>query len=107
MLGLVFCVISLCTGILAGDVMSANYVVFTIWSCSALLAGLYFPLDNASGVLKAVSFLMPQKWFMEAAEMLLLGDKGAYTVLLCVTAAYLIIILSFGGAGLKIKRQDN
>lgn len=107
MLGLVFCVISLCTGILAGDVMSANYVVFTIWSCSALLAGLYFPLDNASGVLKAVSFLMPQKWFMEAAEMLLLGDKGAYPVLLCVTAAYLIIILSFGGAGLKIKRQDN
>ncbi|MCI9079508.1 MAG: ABC transporter permease [Lachnospiraceae bacterium] len=107
MLGLVFCIISLCTGILAGDIMSANYMVFTIWSCSALLSGLYFPLDNVSGVLRAVSFLMPQKWFMEAAEMLLLGDREAYSVLLCVTAAYLIVILSFGGAGLKIKRQDN
>lgn len=107
MLGLVFCIISLCTGILAGDVMSANYLVFTIWSCSALLAGLYFPLDNTSGFLKAVSFLMPQKWFMEAAEMLLIGDKGAYSMLLCVTAAYLIVILSFGGAGLKIKQQES
>lgn len=106
MLGLVFCIISLCTGILAGDVMSANYIVFTIWSCSALLAGLYFPLDNTSGFLKAVSFLMPQKWFMDAAEMLLTGDKGAYSMLLCVTAAYIIVILSFGGAGLKIKQQD-
>lgn len=107
MLGLVFCIISLCTGILAGDVMSANYLVFTIWSCSALLAGLYFPLDNTSGFLKAVSFIMPQRWFMEVAEMLLIGDNGAYSVLLCVTAAYLIVILSFGGAGLKIKQQDS
>lgn len=107
LLGLIFSIISLCTGILAGNVMSANYTVFTIWSVSALLAGLYFPLDNTSDILRAVSFLMPQKWFMEAAEMLLAGDKGAYSMLLCVTASYLIVILSFGGAGLKIKHQDS
>lgn len=107
LLGLVFSIISLCAGILAGNVMSANYAIFTIWSCSALLAGLYFPLDDTSDILRAVSFLMPQKWFMEVAEMLLAGDKGAYSMLLCVTAAYLIVILSFGGAGLKIKYQDS
>lgn len=107
LLGLVFSVISLCTGIIAGNVMSANYTVFAIWSVSAMLAGLYFPLDSTSEVLKAASFLMPQKWFMEAAEILLAGGNGAYSMLLCVTAAYLIIVISFSSIGLKIRHQDN
>ncbi len=50
---------------------------------------------------------MPQKWFIKASEILLSGDKSAYTMLLCVTAAYLIIIASIGGVGLKIQHQDN
>ena len=107
LLGLVFSVLSLCTGVLVGDIMSANYTVFTVWSISGLLAGVYFPLDNTSSTLKAVSFLMPQKWFIKASEMLLSGDKSAYTMLLCVTAAYLIIIASIGGVGLKIQHQEN
>lgn len=107
LLGLVFSVLSLCMGVLMGDIMSANYAVFAVWSISSLLAGLYFPLDNTSSTLKAVSFLMPQKWFIKASEMLLSGDKSAYTMLLCVTAAYLIIIASIGGVGLKIKHHEN
>ncbi len=103
LLGLIFGTISLLLGVVLGDVMSSNYAVFAIWSISALLAGLYFPLDTTTKALKALSYLMPQRWFMDASELLLVGDKSAYSMLLCVTAAYLIIIISVGGVGLKVK----
>lgn len=106
LLGLIFCVISLCAGVLMGNVMAANYVVFALWSISALLAGLYFPLNETTPTLKAISYLMPQKWFMQAAEMMLSGDKSVYSMILCITAAYLIVVMSIGGVGLKIKRVD-
>ena len=106
LLGLIFSMVSLSMGILIGDVMSANYAVFALWSISALLAGLYFPLDSTSAVLKAISYLMPQKWFLRAAELLFVGDKSVYSMVICITAAYLIVILSVSGVGLKIRRAD-
>lgn len=106
LLGLIFSILSLLLGVVLGDVMSSNYAVFSIWSISALLAGLYFPLDNTTNALKTLSYLMPQRWFMDASELLLTGDKSAYSMLLCVTAAYLIVIISVGGVGLKIKKYE-
>lgn len=106
LLGLIFGTLSLLLGVVLGDVMSANYAVFAIWSISALLSGLYFPLDNTTQGLKTLSYLMPQRWFMDATELLLIGDKSAYSMLLCVTAAYLVIIISVGGVGLKAKRYE-
>ncbi|MCM1048499.1 MAG: ABC transporter permease [Clostridiales bacterium] len=106
LLGLIFSTLSLLLGVVLGDVMSANYAVFAIWSISALLSGLYFPLDNTTQGLKTLSYLMPQRWFMDASELLLTGDKSAYSMVLCVTAAYLIIIISVGGVGLKAKRYE-
>ena len=86
--------------------MSSNYAVFAIWSISAMLAGLYFPLDDTTKALKTLSYLMPQRWFMDASELLLVGDKGAYSMVLCITVAYLITIISIGSVGLKIKRHE-
>lgn len=106
LLGLIFSTLSLLLGILLGDVMSSNYAVFAIWSISALLAGLYFPLDDTTAALKTLSYLMPQRWFMDVSELLLVGDKGAYSMLLYVTVAYLIVIISVGSVGLKLKRQE-
>lgn len=106
LLGLIFSTLSLLLGVVIGDVMSSNYAVFAIWSISALLAGLYFPLDDTTKTLKTLSYLMPQKWFMDASELLLVGDKSAYSMVLCVTVAYLIVIISVGGVGLKIKRYE-
>ena len=106
LLGLIFGTLSLLLGIILGDVMSSNYAVFAIWSISALLAGLYFPLDDTTKTLKTLSYLMPQKWFMDASELLLAGDKSAYSMLLCVTVSYLIVIFSIGGVGLKIKKYE-
>lgn len=106
LLGLIFSTLSLLTGVLIGDVMSSNYAVFSIWSISALLAGLYFPLDDTGAALKTLSYLMPQRWFMKVSEMLLIQDRGAYSMLLYVTGAYLIIIISLGSVGLKMKRSE-
>ncbi|MBQ7067223.1 MAG: ABC transporter permease [Lachnospiraceae bacterium] len=106
LLGLIFGTLSLLIGVILGDVMSSNYAIFAIWSISALLAGLYFPLDDTTKALKTLSYLMPQRWFMDVSELLLVGDKSAYFVVLCVTVAYLIVIISVGGVGLKIKRYE-
>lgn len=107
LLGLIFGTLSLLLGVLIGDVMSSNYAVFAIWSISALLAGLYFPLDDTTAALKNISYLMPQRWFMNVVEMLLTGDKRAYFMLLYVTAAYLIVIISLGCVGLKMKKSQD
>lgn len=106
LLGLIFSTVSLLLGVLVGDVMSSNYAVFAVWSISALLAGLYFPLDDTTVALKTISYLMPQRWFMDISELLLIGDTTAYSMLLYVTVAYLIVILSVGSVGLKLKRQE-
>ncbi|MCM1261429.1 MAG: ABC transporter permease [Butyrivibrio sp.] len=106
LIGLIFGTLSLLLGVVLGDVMSANYAVFAIWSISALLSGLYFPLDNTTQGLKTLSYLMPQRWFMDATQLLLIGDKSAYSMLLYVTAAYLVIIISVGGVGIKAKKYE-
>lgn len=106
LLGLIFSTLSLLLGVVIGNVMSSNYAVFAVWSISALLAGLYFPLDDTTKALKTLSYLMPQRWFMYVSELLLAGDKSAYSMLICVTVSYLIVIISIGGVGLKIKRYE-
>ena len=107
LLGLIFSTLSMFLGVILGNVMSSNYAMFTIWSISALLAGLYFPLNDTTAALKTISYLMPQKWFMDASELLLVGDKSAYSMLLYVTVAYLVVIITVGAVGLKMKRQKS
>ena len=106
LLGLIFCSISLLLGILFEDVMTANVVAFTIWSLSSLLSGLYFPLNATTKLIKVISGIMPQKWFMEGTEMIFVGDNSAYIMLLCIVAAYLVLVVSLGGLGLKMKKAE-
>lgn len=106
LLGLIFNVLSMGVGILIGDVMGANYAVFAIWAVSALLAGLYFPIEGSSAVIKCLSYLMPQRWFMKGTEMLMVGDQTAYPMILCITLAYMIVILCVGVVGLKMKESE-
>ena len=107
LMGLIFSSLSMLIGILLGDIMSSNVAAFTIWCMSALLSGLYFPLNYTSNALKVLSFLMPQKWFVTGAEMIFVGDNNAFPMLICITAAYLAVIISLGSLGLKIRRTDS
>ena len=106
LLGLIFSSISLLFGILLGNVMSANVAAFTLWSMSSLLAGLYFPLDSTTKAVKTLSYMMPQKWFMDATELLMVKDNSVYFMIICVTIAYMIITLSLGSVGIKYKNYE-
>ena len=106
MLGLIFSSVSMLLGILIGDVMGANVAAFSVWCLSALLSGLYFPLDDVSDLINMLASLMPQKWFLNASERIITGDNSAFGMVLCITAAYLLIIISLGGVGLKLKKNE-
>ncbi|MCR4990550.1 MAG: ABC transporter permease [Lachnospiraceae bacterium] len=104
LLGLIFSSISMLLGILIGDVMSANVAAFSVWCLSALLSGLYFPLDDVSDHINILASLMPQKWFLNAAEKIITGDNSAYGMVLCITVVYLCVVISTGSLGIKLKR---
>lgn len=106
LLGLIFCSLSLMIGILFDDVMSATVSAFILWTLSSLLSGLYFSLDAAGDAIKTMSYLMPSKWFLDATEMMMLGDNKVYFMILCVTAAYLIVTLGLGSIGIKIRNHE-
>ena len=107
MQGLIFSSVSMLIGILLGDVMSANVAAFCTWCFSALLSGLYFPLNYTSTALKVMSFMMPQKWFLEGTEMIFVGDNKALPMLICITVAYIAVSVSLGSLGLKMRRTDS
>ncbi len=106
LLGTVFNIISLIVGVLIGEIMGANYAVFAIWCISALASGMYFPLNDDNVAIRTFSYLMPQRWFLRASEMIMIEDKSAYLMLLYITAAYFIVFLSIGVVGLRMKRVD-
>ncbi|SHO43286.1 ABC transporter permease [Anaerocolumna xylanovorans] len=106
LLGMVFCNMSLVMGILLNNVMNACYLAFMIWSVSSMLSGLYFPLEEAGKLLKNLSNLMPQNWTIVAAEGIMGKDISVYFMILCVTAAYIVIIMSTGAIGLRYNRNE-
>lgn len=105
-LGLIFNLLSVMIGVLTNNVLTSNYIAFLIWTLSALLAGLYFPLDGASGWFSKVSMLMPQRWVVKAAEMIMAGKSGVYSMYLLVVSGYLVVILCVGLMGIKMRRKD-
>ena len=107
LMGLIFSTLSMFLGILMGDVMSGSVATFLVWVMSSLLSGLYFPISHTSASLKVLSFLMPQKWFLEGVEMIFVKDNGAVPMLIYTTVAYLMVVLSLGSLGLKIKRTES
>ena len=106
MMGLIFSSLSMFVAIMLNDIFSASIASFTLWCTSSLFSGLYFPLDDTSKGIKILSSLMPQKWFLEGTEMIFVGDNKVFCMLICITAAYLLLTLSLGGIGLKVRRSS-
>lgn len=106
LLGIIFCNMSLVMGILMNNVMNASYTAFMVWSITSMLSGLYFTLENAGKILKNVSYLMPQKWTMKAAEDIMAGNLSAYAMIICITAAYVLIIISTGAIGISFNKKE-
>jgi len=105
-LGLIFNLYSVVIGVLTDNVLTSNYIAFLTWTLSCLLAGLYFPLDGASKWWEKVSMLMPQRWVVKSAEMLMAGKSGVFGMFLLVVLSFLIVISSVGLLGIKIRRKE-
>jgi len=101
LLGLILSVLSLCLGVVAGNVISAIFAVFIVWMTTTLLSGAFFSNVVVTGVRAQVSRISPQKWFLDGIEMVLLGNKAAFPMMIVTTCAYLIFILSVGAVALK------
>ncbi len=105
-LGLIFNMFSVVIGVLTNNVLTSNYIAFLVWCLSSLVAGLYFPLDGASGWWSKISLLMPQRWVVKTSEMLMAGKNNAYGMYLLIVAGYLIVIVSIGLMGIKLRRKE-
>lgn len=104
--GLIFDLMSLCAGLYFDTMAPAAILSFVIWAISALIAGTYFDISGASELYKKASLLMPQRWSMFTINRFMNGDSSGYTLMLCVTAAYLVIIFVVGVLGLRVREQE-
>lgn len=105
-MGLIFNSLSVCIGICMGSVLPATYMSFFVWVMTALLGGLYFDISGGSELMRKVAMLMPQRWMLKGAQMFMSGNSFAYSIILGVTAAYLIVILVIGMLGLKLNQKE-
>lgn len=106
LMGLTFCSMTMCIGMMGNNVMNANYIAFTIWCVTCTMSGLCFPLDKANDILKKASDIMPQKWVVHVSEMLMHHNTMAYQTMLLVTLAYLLMIASVGLVGMRLVRDE-
>ncbi len=105
-LGLLFNLLSVVIGLLTNNVLTSNYIAFTLWCFSCMFGGLYFPLDAASKLWSRASMLMPQRWAVKVSEMLMAGKSGVYGMGLLAFLGFLIFIACIGLLGVKIRQKE-
>ncbi len=103
-IGIIFNLLSVIAGVLADNLLSSSYLAFAVWTVSAMLSGLYFPLDATSIWWNRLALLMPPHWVIRCSKMVMLGQGGAYSTFLLIVFAFIAIILSVGFLGIKAKK---
>jgi ABC-type multidrug transport system permease subunit len=106
LMGLIFCSMTMCIGMMSNNSMNANYIAFTIWCITCTMSGLCFPLDKTNTILQKASDIMPQKWVVHVSEMLMNHNAMSYVTMLSVTLAYLLMIASIGLVGMRLVRDE-
>ncbi|MBQ1412077.1 MAG: ABC transporter permease [Clostridia bacterium] len=96
MMGLIYNWMALVFGLFFQNTTFAVYASFGVWVFSNLLAAVYFDFVTLPDWWEKLSLLMPQKWVMITAEMLMKGQNGAYTNYFIASAAFLLVILTAG-----------
>lgn len=104
--GLIFNFLSVCAGLYCRSMAGSAFLSFVIWSMSALLSGSYFDIAGASENYKRVALLMPERWAMFSVSRFQNGRAGGYSLILCATMAYLVIIFVVGILGLKLNEEE-
>lgn len=95
-MGLIYNLLSLVFGLFLKNTTFAIYASFGVWVFSNLLAAVYFDFVTLPDWWEKLSLLMPQKWVMIAAEMLMKQQDNAYESFFIASAAFLLVILTAG-----------
>lgn len=103
--GIIFNTLSIALSAFFQSLSTANYLAFFIAVISALMAGLYFPLDYTPKWMQNFSLLMPQRWVTKTAEQMILGNSSCIILFGLIVAAYVILFLSLGFLGLKLNND--
>lgn len=101
-LGLIFNALSITLGAIFESLNNANYLAFFITTISALMSGLYFPIDITPKWMQNASLLMPQRWLVKTAEQILIGANQWIMLFGVIVAAYMALFLTLGFLGLKV-----
>lgn len=104
--GLIFNLLSVCTGLFCKSMAGSAFLSFVIWSLSALLSGSYFDISGASETYRKVALLMPERWALFSVSRFQNGNSSGYSLMLCATLAYLVIIFVIGILGLKLNDEE-
>lgn len=95
-MGLIYNLLSLVFGLFLKNTTFAIYASFGVWVFSNLLSAVYFDFVTLPDWWEKLSLLMPQKWVMIAAEMLMKRQDNAYGSFFIASAAFLLVILTAG-----------
>lgn len=95
-MGLIYNLLALVFGLFLKNTTFAIYASFGVWVFSNLLSAVYFDFVTLPDWWEKLSLLMPQKWVMIAAEMLMKGQDNAYESYFIASAAFLLVILTAG-----------
>ncbi len=103
--GLIFNLLSVVISAIFNNLLSASYFCFFVFTVSSLLSGLYFPLESVGELWKRAALLMPAHWVVRCCEMVMLGQSGAYSTFLLIVSGFIVIILSTGYLGIKVRQK--
>lgn len=105
-LALIFNLLCVTNAILSDNVLTAACTAFIVWTGTNLISGVYFSGVEITGWISRAAFLAPQKWVMFACDMIFKGQNHVYPLYLVVTTAFIIVIISVGMVGLKVRAKD-
>ncbi|HHX62220.1 MAG TPA: ABC transporter permease [Epulopiscium sp.] len=103
-LGLVFTCISICSVSFTDNIATANYIGFGFVTITNMLAGLYFPFENVPVWMKNIALLLPQRWFVLAANRVLQGNHQVLYHYGMVIGALMVFFLAASLLGFKLNK---
>ena len=104
-LGIIFNTLTIALSAMFENLNAINYLAFFIATTSAMLSGLYFPLEVTPSWIQNLALVMPQRWIIKTAEQLLLGKNESIALFGIIVLGYSSLFLSIGVLSLKANKE--
>lgn len=106
-IGLFLTCVSICSMSFFDNIATANYVGFAVIIITNMLSGLYFPFEGAPTWMQNVAMLLPQRWFVLAADNILQGNYEVLYQYGMVIGALMLFFLAVSLLGFKLNKSYN